>query len=249
MPSAARHSTGACHSTFPCSSITKMRASRTIAHRAANDSLPTRLRDVLQAVYGSYRPAMLQCGKYLIVCDLGFLLRCSTPPRLADDDRIRYLWRPAVPPRRDPSLRADGVRCRTAETVSGQVPFPMGNGQAPGIATGRGVSGVGGAAAVLAAEVLRAGFRLGAAGFFLAAFFLADFSVGFFLPVLPRAPVRARVFLAALVRFLEAELPRFADLRAPALPAFGRAGFFLFADFPAAFPVRFRAAAFLALAI
>src|SRR5688572_1202773 len=59
--------------------------------------------------------------------------------------------------------------------------FPMGKGHAPGIATGLGVSGAGGSAAGWAARVFGTEDRCWTAGFFLAAFFLADFSVGFFL--------------------------------------------------------------------
>jgi len=56
----------------------------------------------------------------------------------------------------------------------------IGKGQAPGMAIGRGVSG---AATEDCNWVIGRGVRrfLGAADFFLAAFFLADFSVGFFL--------------------------------------------------------------------
>ena len=71
--------------------------------------------------------------------------------------------------------------------------FPMGNGQAPGIDTGLGASGAGGSAAGWAVRVPGAVRRLWAAGFFLAAFTLADFLVGFFLPA-----VRAGVFAADL---------------------------------------------------
>src|SRR5688500_2220898 len=76
--------------------------------------------------------------------------------------------------------------------------FPMGNGQAPGMATGLGVSGAGGSAAGWAVRASGAGFTLGAAGFFLAAFFLADFSVGFFLAVFFAAPDALAVLRFAL---------------------------------------------------
>ena len=83
--------------------------------------------------------------------------------------------------------------------------FPMGNGQAPGIDTGRGASGADGSAAGWAAGARGAERSLGAAGFFLAAFFLADFLVGFFLAAfftsaLP-ADLRADFFAALRVSF------------------------------------------------
>jgi hypothetical protein len=61
---------------------------------------------------------------------------------------------------------------------------------------------------------------------------------------------RARLVLAAALRFLPRDADRVADLRPAALPAFGRASFFLFPDLlAAAFLAAFLAAAFLALAI
>ena|SRR5688572_3095306 len=108
----------------------------------------------------------------------------------------------------------------------------MGNGQAPGIETGLGVSGAGSGAAGWAAEVAGAGDLRGAVGFFLAAFFLADFRVGFFLAVACFAP-----------RFA---LPRAAaDLRERGL-ALARTGFFFFARALAAAALR---AFFFAVAI
>jgi hypothetical protein len=81
----------------------------------------------------------------------------------------------------------------------------------------------------------------------LAAFFLADFSVGFFLA--GRADA-ARLVLAAPLRFLPRDADRVADLRPAALPAFGRASFFLLPDLlVAAFLAAFLAADFFALAI
>jgi hypothetical protein len=124
----------------------------------------------------------------------------------------------------------------------------MGNGQAPGIAIGLGVSGAGGAAADCAVSVSRPECRR-AAGFFLAAFFLADFSVGFFLPPRPEVPARARLVLTAPLRFLARDADREADLRPAALPAFGRVSFFLLDLLAAAFLAAFLAAAFLGLAI
>jgi len=59
----------------------------------------------------------------------------------------------------------------------------MGNGHAPGIETGLGVSGAGGLAAGWADRASGTERRRRIAGFFLAAFFLADFLVGFFLAV------------------------------------------------------------------
>ena len=105
----------------------------------------------------------------------------------------------------------------------------MGNGHAPGIETGLGVSGAGGLAAGWADRASGTERRRRIAGFFLAAFFLADFLVGFFLAV--------AVFVA----------------RAPALRAAAlRAGFFR-ADRLAAPPrgifLRAVVAAFLALAM
>src|SRR5688572_15886052 len=94
----------------------------------------------------------------------------------------------------------------------------MGNGQAPGIETGLGVSGAGSGAAGWAAEVAGAGDLRGAVGFFLAAFFLADFRVGFFLAVACFAP------RAALVGFLRA-----ADFAAR---VFARSDLFFFARLP-----------------
>jgi hypothetical protein len=93
-----------------------------------------------------------------------------------------------------------------------------------------GVSGTGGAAAVLVAEVPVPEKLRGAAGFFLAAFFLADFLVGFFLPVRDvwRKPFAPRVAFAALLPDFLGDVPRLfvADLRPAALPAAGRVSFF-----------------------
>jgi hypothetical protein len=77
---------------------------------------------------------------------------------------------------------------------------PIGKGHAPGIATGLGVSGAGGAEPDPRVSASRAEDLPGAAGFFLAAFFLADFSVGFFLADRPLTPARftLRFVLAAL---------------------------------------------------
>jgi len=93
------------------------------------------------------------------------------------------------PQRRTPDFSRDRFR-RTAQ-VSGTVFYgllPIGNGQAPGIAIGRGAIGAG-------AATLTTGFtataRFLTAGFFLTAFFLAGFRAGFFL-----AGFRAVFFLA-----------------------------------------------------
>src|SRR5688572_7067360 len=101
----------------------------------------------------------------------------------------------------------------------------MGNGHAPGMATGLGVSGAGSSAAGWADEASGAGRRRGAAGFFLAAFFLADFLVGFFLA----ATVMARCFRAGLLAARFVLLRRGAgraDLRTVFFPA-RAASFFL----------------------
>jgi hypothetical protein len=83
----------------------------------------------------------------------------------------------------------------------GQGRFPIGNGHAPGIDTGRGASGTEGSAAGWAARPPVTGRFPGATGFFLAAFFLADFLVGFFLAVRPAAARLPAFFLpAALFR-------------------------------------------------
>src|SRR5688572_12539408 len=123
------------------------------------------------------------------------MLQSSRPVRLAVAGLFLYLWRPAVlrlsstpaVRRREPTDRRHG---------KDQDRFPMGNGHAPGIETGLGVSGAGGLAAGWAAEASGAGRRRGTAGFFLAAFFLADFLVGFFLAVAFRATGRFTVFRA-----------------------------------------------------
>jgi hypothetical protein len=107
----------------------------------------------------------------------------------------------------------------------------MGNGQAPGIETGLGVSGAGSGAAGWVAVPADAGDLRGAVGFFLAAFFLADFRVGFFLAVACFAP-----------RFA---LPRAGDLRV-GWPGLARTGFFFFARALAAAALR---AFFFAVAI
>ena len=108
----------------------------------------------------------------------------------------------------------------------------MGNGQAPGIETGLGVSGAGSGAAGWVAVPAGAGDLRGAVGFFLAAFFLADFRVGFFLAVACFVPRWA--------------LPRAAaDLRERWL-ALARTGFFFFARALAAAALR---AFFFAVAI
>ena len=83
----------------------------------------------------------------------------------------------------------------------------MGKGQAPGIATGLGVCGAERSEAGWAEGAEGAGRRLRTAGFFLAAFFLADFLVGFFLPALPEA--RLRAFFAAALRGAARFEPRF----------------------------------------
>lgn len=71
--------------------------------------------------------------------------------------------------------------------------LPIGKGQAPGIATGRGASGAGVAAGAAGRAATRGPAFLLTAGFFLAAFFLiADFLVGFFF-----AALRGMAFLAA----------------------------------------------------
>jgi hypothetical protein len=77
--------------------------------------------------------------------------------------------------------------------------LPMGNGQAPGIEIGRGVRGAATGAAVRATGC-GAGRFSGMADFFLAAFFLADFSVGFFLLCACGALLRAAVFARAGLR-------------------------------------------------
>src|SRR4051794_20940582 len=107
--------------------------------------------------------------------------------RLAAVRRILYRWRPAVPTGKAP---AQGL-------------VPKGKGHAPGTATGVGVSGTGGAAADCAAKVSAIEEPRGAAGFFLAAFFLADFSVGFFLRALPafETPFAARFVFAPRADF------------------------------------------------
>lgn len=71
--------------------------------------------------------------------------------------------------------------------------FPIGNGQAPGIAIGRGATGAGPDIAWDAGFTAAARFL--AAGFFLTAFFLAGFRAGFFLPAF-----RLALFLPALFR-------------------------------------------------
>jgi hypothetical protein len=90
----------------------------------------------------------------------------------------------------------------------------MGNGQAPGIDTGRGACGADGSAAGWAAGARGAERRLGAAGFFLAAFFLADFLVGFFLAAFftsaRPADLRAVFFAAWRVSFFFLVLGLFA---------------------------------------
>jgi hypothetical protein len=106
--------------------------------------------------------------------------------------------------------------------------FPMGNGHAPGIETGLGVSGAGGLAAGWADRASGTERRRRIAGFFLAAFFLADFLVGFFLAV--------AVFLTCPPALRAAALP--AGFFRAVRPVVPPRGFFL-----AAF------AAFLALAI
>jgi hypothetical protein len=169
---------------------------------------------------------------------LNILLHCSTRERLAAGRGILYRWRPAVPPARS--------------TVHGLV--PTGKGQAPGIATGLGVSGAGGAEPDPRVSASGAEYLPGAAGFFLAAFFLADFSVGFFLAarVLRPAPFAARFVPPALLIAFFDERPRvfMADLRPPALPAGERVSFFFLPDFvAAALFALFLAPAFLALAI
>src|SRR5436853_2257798 len=113
---------------------------------------------------------------------------------LAVAGRILYRWRPAV--RRQNFRRYDR--------------FPMGKGHAPGIATGLGVSGAGGWAAGWAARALGAEDRCGTAGFFLAAFFLADFSVGFFLaaPFVRDGFFRTALFTRAAFFFFATLFPR-----------------------------------------
>ncbi|HZN25686.1 MAG TPA: hypothetical protein VFB75_15780 [Burkholderiales bacterium] len=110
---------------------------------------------------------------------------------------------------------------------------------------GLGVSGTGGAV-VDRARAFSVERLPGAAGFFLAAFFLADFSVGFFLPDRPvlAAPFAARFALVDVFAvFLLVRARVFAaDLRPAALPAGGRVSFFFLPDFVAgrrfaAFPV------------
>jgi hypothetical protein len=76
----------------------------------------------------------------------------------------------------------------------------MGKGHAPGIATGLGVSGARGSTAGWADRDPGAEDRCWTAGFFLAAFFLADFTVGFFLAALFAVDLRRRGFFLAVAR-------------------------------------------------
>ena len=104
---------------------------------------------------------------------------------------------------RTPHRQPDGFKAVRTAGETRQVRFPTGNGQAPGTNAGLGVSGAGSSAAGWADGVSGAARRRGAAGFFLAAFFRADFTVGFFLPVFRADALRAdlagdRVFRAGL---------------------------------------------------
>jgi hypothetical protein len=119
--------------------------------------------------------------------------------RLAAEGRIRYRPNPAVRP--ENLTGSQTVHSRPTAGETRQVRFPTGNGQAPGIKAGLGVSGAGSSAAGWAVGVSGAARRRGAAGFFLAAFFRADFTVGFFLAVFRAGARRAdlavdRVFRA-----------------------------------------------------
>ena len=132
------------------------------------------------------------------------MLRRSRPVRLAVVGLFLYLWRPAVLRLNStPAVRRrEPTDCGHGED---QDRFPMGNGHAPGIETGLGVSGAGGLAAGWADRASGTERRRRIAGFFLAAFFLADFLVGFFLAVAlvlaPRRPaLRAAAFRAGFFR-------------------------------------------------
>jgi len=81
--------------------------------------------------------------------------------------------------------------------------FPIGNGQAPGIAIGRGAIGAG--PGIIWGAGFRAAARFLTAGFFLTAFFFAGFRAGFFLPAFRPAP-DLRLALLRLALFLPAAL-------------------------------------------
>lgn len=132
---------------------------------------------------------------------------------------ILYRWRPAVLP--DSTLALAAMSRRLQAWRLSYDRFPMGNGQAPGMATGRGVAGARGSAAGWADRDTGAGSALRTAGFFLAAFFLADFTVGFFLAdclldgsldVFGTAPFAPRLSPPPRADF-PAELPRATDAR------------------------------------
>lgn len=110
--------------------------------------------------------------------------------RLALGRQILYRWRPAVR-RCKPLKPAAGKQPVPTAGEAPQVRFRTGKGQAPGTDAGRFGFGAEDSAAGWAARVRSPERVLGIAGFFLAAFFLADFPVGFFLVTL------AGAFLAA----------------------------------------------------
>ena len=103
------------------------------------------------------------------------------------------------PGRNPPARWSDGESRPTTSTGANHDRSPMGKGHAPGITTGLGVSGARGSAAGSAAGASGARVRE-AAGFFLAAFFLADFSVGFFLAALRVAAFARGAAVRAVLR-------------------------------------------------